>query len=231
MRRTARCRPAATAPGAPPCPGDPSRAARTGAWAVALLAGLVLAGCASTTAGSGEPAPDLAAGAGSPTAGPSPTVPAGSSRPVRFGTLTVPVPAGAVAKADGTLLCLTLQGDARCSLEILDVGRTLDAGGSVSAPAPGEPNGWWWGPGAPTCGEGGSISPVTASTVVDKGFRPLGDKTAAYGSWQVSCADPGLSFSPRLWWLPTSRIAFRQRSTAAGSAGTVDRILAAVTFG
>jgi hypothetical protein len=101
----------------------------------------------------------------------------------------------------------------------------------VSNPAPGEPNGWWWGSDVPSCGDETASSPVTRSTVVQKGFRKVGPKNAAYGSWLVSCQDGDLNSDPRLWWLPASQIAFRQRTTVARSGEAVDRILAGVTFG
>ena len=101
----------------------------------------------------------------------------------------------------------------------------------MSDPAPGAPDGWWWGSGAPACGDGTDAGPVARSTVVDKGFRKVGPKTAAYAHWQVSCQNADQDFDPRLWWLPTSKIAFREHSTAAGADQAVDRILAGVTFG
>ena len=72
---------------------------------------------------------------------------------------------------------------------------------------------------------------IARSTVVDKGFRKVGPKTAAYAHWQVSCQNADQDFDPRLWWLPNSKIAFREHSTAAGADQAVDRILAGVTFG
>jgi hypothetical protein len=51
-----------------------------------------------------------------------------------------------------------------------------------------------------------------------------------YGYWRVTCENSDLDFDPRLWWLPTSMIAFREHSTTAGAGEAVDRILAGVTF-
>jgi hypothetical protein len=107
------------------------------------------------------------------------------------------------ATRDGDHLCLTLAGDTGCSLEVIDIGATRAGGGSVSDPAPGEPNGWWWDSGAPSCGSGGAVSAVTRSTVVEKGFRKVGSKNAAYAYWQVTCQNPDQNLDPRLWWLPT----------------------------
>jgi hypothetical protein len=65
---------------------------------------------------------------------------------------------------------------------------------------------------------------------VQTGFRKVGPKNAVFGRWTVSCQKPDLDFTPRLWWLPTSQIAFRERSTATGADGAVDAILAGVRF-
>ena len=63
------------------------------------------------------------------------------------------------------------------------------------------------------------------------GVPGVGPKTAAYGRWAVSCADATKDFAPRLWWLPTSQLALRQRGSAAGTGEAVDKLLAGVTFG
>jgi hypothetical protein len=138
---------------------------------------------------------------------------------------------GTTARADGGLLCVTVPDDTGCTLEVLDVGEIRSAGGSVSTPDPGAPNGWWWGSDVPSCGDGGTYVEVTKSTVVESGFKPLGPRTAEYGKWLVSCRNGDLNFDPRVWWLPTSQLAFRARSTVAGRGAAVDRLLAGVTFG
>jgi hypothetical protein len=210
-----------------------------------LAAGLALlttAGCASTTAGSGTPAAGLAGGptptapAGDPTTAPSGsagpgTDPTMAGRTVTFGRIRVALTPGTTVRADGGLLCLTAQGDSGCTLEVLDVRAVRAAGGSVSTPDPGAPTGWWWGSDAPSCGDADSNVKVARSTVVETGFRKIGPKTAEYGSWQVSCRDSDLDFEPRLWWLPTSQLAFRARSAMAGRGRAVDLLLAGVTFG
>ena len=145
--------------------------------------------------------------------------------------MTIPLTGGAKATRDGDHVCLTLVNGTGCSLEVIDIGATRAAGGSVSNPAPGEPNGWWWGSDVPSCGSGGDASPVTNSTVVEHGFRKVGSKTAAYAYWRVTCQNAEQDFDPRLWWLPKSMIAFREHDTAAGAGAAVDKLLAGVTFG
>jgi hypothetical protein len=206
--------------------------------AAAAVAALALAGCGSpaipghgrvdvyaTAPSGGLPAPSK--GAEGTTAAPGTTV---SGESVTLGNATIPLAGVAKTTRQGDYLCLTLGNDAGCGLEIIDIGATRRAGGSVSNPAPGQDQGWWWGSGVATCGSGARTSPVTASTVVDKGFKKIGPKTAEYGYWRVTCQDSGLNFDPRLWWLPNSKIAFREHSTAGGAGAAVDQILAGITF-
>jgi hypothetical protein len=212
------------------------RVLRAAAAATAVLA---VAGCgagqipghgrvdaaAATPGTSGAPAPSEDGGSA-----PAPTATV-SGQTATLGKATIPLTGVVKAGKDGDHLCLTLVDDTGCSLEVIDIGATRKAGGSVSNPAPGDPNGWWWGSDVPSCGGDDQTSAVTKSTVVEKGFKKVGPKTAAYAHWQVSCENADLDFDPRLWWLPTSMIAFRERSTAAGAGAAVDRILAGVTFG
>lgn len=200
-----------------------------------------LAGCATSTAGSGTAAPGVTGGgaAGSPTtlpmpsgsgAAPTSAPPAPSGQRIQVGTASVPVPAGATVKQETNYACLVLADDDGCSLEVFDIGRTRAAGGSVSNPAPGDPAGWWWGSDVATCEKGDTFSAVAKTTVVTKGFKPVGPKNAAYGSWLVTCENADLNFDPQIWWLPASQLVFRQRSTVAGTSEAVAPILAGVTF-
>jgi len=208
------------------------RVLRAAATAAAALA---LAGCGGgQIPGHGVPAADASnpgQGQPKPSGGAAstqaPTTVAGQSATV--GKATVPLAGVTKASKSGDSLCLTLGNDTGCSLEVIDIGATRRSGGSVSDPAPGAPDGWWWGSGAPACGDGTDAGPVALSTVVDKGFRKVGPKTAAYAHWQVNCQNAAQDFEPRLWWLPNSKIAFREQSTAAGADQAVDRILAGVT--
>jgi hypothetical protein len=214
-----------------------NRVVRTAAAAVLALA---LSGCGTTIlVGQGEPAADVTGPAGATSddaAAPEATASAGAGsaagdgKTVTLGKATIPLTGVAKSTKDGDYLCLTLVNDTGCSLEIIDIGGTRGGGGSVSNPAPGEPNGWWWGSDVPSCGSGADTSPVTTSKVVAKGFKPVGPKTAAYGSWLVSCQNPDLNFDPRMWWLPTSQLAFREHDTVAGAGEAVDKLLAGVTF-
>jgi hypothetical protein len=206
----------------------------------AAAAVLALAGCgAPAVPGHGRIAADAAIPKGSgglpaPSKGaeatPAPTATV-SGPSTTLGKATIPLAGVAKTTKQDNYLCLTVAGDSGCSLEIIDVGATRRAGGSVSTPAPGLDQGWWWGSDAASCGSGSDTSPITASTVVDKGYKKVGPKTAVYGSWRVTCQNSALDFDPRLWWLPTSQIAFRAHSTAGGSGAAVDKVLAGITFG
>jgi hypothetical protein len=50
----------------------------------------------------------------------------------------------------------------------------------------------------------------TAVTVTETGFRPVGDRSAEYRNWSVSCPN-GSSEGHRAWLLPQSRIALYER--------------------
>lgn len=225
------------------------RAVRTAAAAATAAAlALALSGCGSTVlVGRGEVAADVTGpgGSGAPggssapggstepdetTPAPTASTAAGDGRTVRLGKATIPLTGVAKATRQGDYLCLTLINDTGCSLEVIDIAATRAAGGSVSNPAPGEPDGWWWGSDVPSCGSGTDVSAMTASKVVEKGFKPVGPKHAAYASYLVSCQNPDQDFDPRVWWLPTSQVAFREHDTVAGAGDAVDKLLAGVTF-
>jgi hypothetical protein len=220
-------------------------------WGIAVAAVVVaLAGCSSTTAGTGSIAADAATGTSAPTTGgaspsggavptrlPTPgTDPTTSTAPgktVRFGSVIMPVPARWTAKVDGELLCMTASGDDGCTLQVVDIGRIRAQGGSVSTPDPTKDTGWWWGSDVPNCDPSGNayVSVTKSTKVAGPATRPVGTKTALYGTWVVSCRGGELDFDPRLWWLPTSQIAFYERTTVAGSGEAVDTLLAGVRFG
>lgn len=208
-----------------------NRVLRATAGAAVLLA---VAGCGSPAI-PGHGRVDVyatAPGGSDPSKGgaaPAPTATV-SGETVTLGKATIPLTGVEKTTRQGDYLCLTLSGGDGCSLEIIDIGATRKAGGPVSGPAPGQSQGWWWGSDAATCGSGDKTGPIKASTVVDNGYKKVGTKTAVYGYWRVTCADSNLDFDPRLWWLPTSQIAFREHSTVGGAGEAVDKILAGITF-
>lgn len=222
------------------------RAVRAG---IGLLLAAAVAGCATTTGGTGTMAADVTGGTstGPPvpsgsTADPSGSAPTGSTaatsgpapagRRVQVGSVSVPVPAGSRTRTDGAYLCIVLlDAGPGCSVEVIDIRAERSAGGSLSNPEPGARYGWWWGSDVPSCQEGDVSSPVTGETVVRTGFQKVGSKNAAYGSYLVSCQNSDLDFDPQIWWLPTSQVAFRQLSSVAGTSEAVAPILAGVTYG
>jgi hypothetical protein len=206
--------------------------------AAAVVVGLALSGCGTTIlVGQGEVAADVTgpadtsgAAAAEPTASAGAGSTANDGKTVTLGKATIPLTGVAKVTKDGDYLCLTLVNDTGCSLEVIDIGATRAAGGSVAGPAPGAPNGWWWGSDVPSCGSGSDGGPVAVSTVVEKGFKRVGPKNAAYAHWTVTCQNPDQNFDPRMWWLPTSKIAFREHDSVAGAAAAVDKLLDGVTF-
>lgn len=220
------------------------RTARTaGLLAIGVALLLPAAGCDGTTAGTGTPAasgPPGGTAAGTPapsgtassdTAPPAASASAPAGPSVAFGPMRVPVPDGGSAKAEGEHLCVTLSGDSGCTLEVIDIGGIRAQGGSVSTPDPGAETGWWTGSDVPSCGNSTTYVEVTRSTPRRSGFAKVGDRTAEYGEWSVTCVKRDLDFAPRVWWLPSSQIVFRQLDSSGDTGAAVDRLLAGVTFG
>src|SRR6185369_16649700 len=119
---------------------------------------LAVAGCgAGQIPGHGTPAPNATTQAGS---APKPSAGAASTPAPGGSGTTVSGESATVGKAT-----IPLAGDTGCSLEVIDIGATRRSGGSVSDPAPGQPNGWWWGSDPPSCGTGETAGPIARSTV------------------------------------------------------------------
>ncbi|HEX5497030.1 MAG TPA: hypothetical protein VFX70_20905 [Mycobacteriales bacterium] len=229
-----------------PIPPDPRRAARpaahtaalTGLTALVLLVGSgVLAACTSTIAGTGainSAAIPRPTGTPSPSADPSaggtPSS-AGTPGPASFHKLRFDLPAGWRITPGAGSACLDPDGASpkACTLQIVDLDTAPAGSAPVNPPTPHAQQGWWMGGGAPACDPNRTV-PATASTLVTTSFVDMRNKTAAYSTWRVTCADPARNFSPRLWWLPVTRVALVQHSGGAGAVDTqVDRIIASVT--
>lgn len=55
--------------------------------------------------------------------------------------------------------------------------------------------------------EGDVVVPGQAGTgPVDQGFKPVGDRMAAYDQWFARCSESGFTFTPRAWLLPRSEV-------------------------
>ena len=224
-----------------PCPATPgpSGLARAARWGVVIAASMALVACASSIAGSGtldpaaKPGPAATLAAPSPSNSPSAsTVPsvAATGGPTSFQMLRFDLPVGWRAQPSGSSACLNPDGApaGSCTLLIVDLAAAEAEHHAVRPPDPQGPQGWWMGAGPPTCRSAQPV-PVTTSTSTGSTFVRLRNKTAAYGAWQVTCADPARNFSPRLWWLPRTRVAFLQEHGNAGPVDTqINQIMASV---
>ncbi|MFI6583864.1 serine/threonine-protein kinase [Embleya sp. NPDC050493] len=70
---------------------------------------------------------------------------------------------------------------------------------------------------------------TTSSTIVERGFRPVGPKTADYRRWSAGC-DNGSTYHPRVWWLPVTKVSIETFAMLPSLDATVDRIVASFDF-
>ncbi|MFF7242908.1 serine/threonine protein kinase [Embleya sp. NPDC008237] len=70
---------------------------------------------------------------------------------------------------------------------------------------------------------------TTSSTIVERGFRPVGPKTADYRRWSAGC-DNGSTYHPRVWWLPVTKVSIETFAMPPSLDATVDRIVASFDF-
>jgi eukaryotic-like serine/threonine-protein kinase len=71
--------------------------------------------------------------------------------------------------------------------------------------------------------------PGITSTISARGSRPLGDRTAIYREYTVTCGSLA-SFNPRVWWLPTTRLMMTVVALSPSYRQTVDQIAASVLY-
>lgn len=224
------------------------RAARRAAWVAALVGLVTVAACSSTVAGKGQidplAAPAPTDGTGDPTASPpdatsgpssSPSAvpqPTGPTTPLTFRAARFEAPAGWRLSTSNWFSCLVRVGEqpGECTLRIVDVPAAHAAKQAVATPDPKAPQGWWVGIGPPMCNPSQNVA-VTASQSLGTSFVKMKNKTAAQGTWQVHCSNPQFDFTPRVWWLPKTQLAFiENHSGDAAVDAQVDRIIASVTI-
>lgn len=207
---------------------------------VSMLAGsLVLAACTTTVTGRGSPAPlvlpePIETGGPSSTATAAPTSaspqPSGPPSHATLGSVSFDVPGGWVVDKRSSSACVRAPGVAAgtCTLLVVDIPKAQVEHQVARAPDPKAPQGWWLGSGSPACATNPRV-PATGSELVGSGFVKMRNKTSAYGTWLVHCADPNLNFSPRLWWLPRTQVAFLQERGGGTVDAQVDRVVASVS--
>jgi hypothetical protein len=72
----------------------------------------------------------------------------------------------------------------------------------------------------------GSWSAPWTGQLLSTGFVDLAERRAATARWLVSCPiDRTQQFYPRVWWLPTSKVAFEQLRSGSDIDVTVDAIV------
>lgn len=206
----------------------------------ALAGSVTLAGCTTSIAGTGAVSPLAAPSGGAASGQPSPSTTAspagappatGAPSPTSYHMLRFSLPAGWRIAPEAASACLDPTGApaGACTVKIVDLNAVAAAHIQMTRPNPQVDHGWWMGPGAPTC-VAGQTAPVTGSVLVTTSFVKMANKTAAYSTWRVTCAAAAQNFSPRMWWLPVTKVAFVQHSGGAGPVDAqVDKIIASVT--
>jgi hypothetical protein len=77
-----------------------------------------------------------------------------------------------------------------------------------------ETPGWSQATGVNTCPDGQPgtdqhwLTSNQQNPTIDGELRPVGDRQAYYYEWSAGCADNDFTFTPRAWYLPTSRLLF-----------------------
>lgn len=140
---------------------------------------------------------------------------AGSTTPpgeqtVAVGKVTLPVAAGfTLTSHTATYACISTAA-VHCALQVVDVGVAKRTDPTVTNPFTGHYP-WWTHTGSPQCGSatGSGETSAVSNFYTDHSvaaFMLVGTKTAVFGAWRVTCAEPLAEQRIRAWWLPTSMI-------------------------
>lgn len=70
---------------------------------------------------------------------------------------------------------------------------------------------------------------TASSTIVERGARPVGPKTADYCRWSAGC-DNGSTYHARVWWLPVTKPSIETFAIPPSPDATVDRMVASFDF-
>ena len=70
---------------------------------------------------------------------------------------------------------------------------------------------------------------ITSAVVTQRGFRPLGDRTAVYREYDVTCGSLA-RFHPRIWWLPTTKLMMTTAALPDRYRSTVDQIADSIIY-
>lgn len=216
------------------------RSSRAGLLAAALL--LTVAGCSSDTGGgvasSPGSTPSQASGEPSTSAAPDP---AAQRRPddaeYVFHGARVLLPKGWLYEdygGSGTA-CIDATDLDACSVSLINPPAVEREGGEIDGVDPDSDFGWYLGTDVLGCSDinpadyprdSTADSPLVQSRIIERGFRPLGAKTAVFRAYVLTCEGEPQG-TARLWFLPDSELAV----VALDTYGTtpvreVDRVVA-----
>lgn len=157
----------------------------------------------------------------SPSSTTSPRSTAAPATPATVEGVRFSLPAGWTAHEDVAGSACITRGTDPCDLRVVLPDRVRAAGGTLEDPQPDAALGWYLGSDVVMCG--GTTAP---SALVTSRFAPVGDRTAAYREWSVTCPSPSpYPAHPRLWWLPQTRLALLDSSLDAATSAVVDTLV------
>jgi hypothetical protein len=70
---------------------------------------------------------------------------------------------------------------------------------------------------------------ITSAVVTRRGYRPLGDQSAVYREYDVTCGSLA-RFHPRVWWLPTTKLMMTTAALPDRYRSTVDQIADSIIY-
>ncbi|MDQ3611424.1 MAG: hypothetical protein M4D85_07475 [Actinomycetota bacterium] len=213
---------------------------RAGLLAAALL--LTVAGCSGDTGGgvASSPGSTTSQASGEPSTSAAPE-PVAQRRPddaeYVFHGARVLLPKGWLYEdyGGGGIACIDAVNLEACSVSLIDPPAVEREGGEIDGPDPDSDFGWYLGTDVPGCSDidpadyprdSTGDPPLVESRVIERGFRPLGAKTAVFRAYALTCEGEPQG-TARLWFLPDSELAV----VALDTYGTtpveeVDRVVA-----
>ncbi len=135
---------------------------------------------------------------------------------------------------DGGTACLDAVTLEACAVRLIDPEAIRRDGGEIAEPDGESDYGWYLGTDVPPCYELAperyerteADLPLVSSRILERGFRPVGSKTALFRRYALTCEGKQLG-TARLWLLPTSRLAVVALDTFGTTpAAEVDRVVA-----
>ena len=135
---------------------------------------------------------------------------------------------------DGGTACLDAVTLETCAVRLVNPEAIRRDGGQIEEPNGDSDYGWYLGTDVPPCYQfaperydrANLDQPLVTSRILDRGFRPVGSRTAVFRAYALTCEGEQLG-TARLWLLPTSGLAVVALDTFGTTPpAEVDRLVA-----